>query len=118
LDERDDGGNRRSLGKLLGGIVKESKMPEEKAVRRFGLGTRKMLVSGTVNSRVEERDEQEAGTGAVHTRCWNRRRCAASFHSQLDTASISTELRATTSCWRRNMMDQIFGDEVRCQRGE
>jgi hypothetical protein len=38
LDEGDDHGNWRFSGKLLGGIEKERKVPEEKAVRRFGLG--------------------------------------------------------------------------------
>jgi hypothetical protein len=43
LDEGDGDGDRRFSGKLLGDIVKESKMAEEKAVRRFGLETRRWL---------------------------------------------------------------------------
>jgi hypothetical protein len=38
LDEGDDGRDWRFPGNLLGDIEKESKMPEEKAVRRFRLG--------------------------------------------------------------------------------
>jgi hypothetical protein len=41
LDEGDEDDDRRFSGKLLADIVQESKMAEEKAVRRFGLGTRR-----------------------------------------------------------------------------
>jgi hypothetical protein len=43
LDDGDESGDRRFGGKLLGDIVKESKMAEEKVVRRFGLGGRRWL---------------------------------------------------------------------------
>ena len=43
MDDGDESGDRRFWGKLLGDIVKESKMAEEKAVRRFGLGIRRRL---------------------------------------------------------------------------
>jgi hypothetical protein len=43
LDDGDESGDWRFLGKLLGDIVKESKVAEEKAVRRFGLGIRRRL---------------------------------------------------------------------------
>ena len=43
LDDGDESGDWRFLGKLLGDIVKESKVAEEKAVRRFGLGTKGWL---------------------------------------------------------------------------
>jgi len=100
LDEGDDDGDGDFPRKLPSDGEKENKMPKEKAVRWFGLGTREMIVSGKL-----KRDEQEAGTGTVHTRSWKRRRCAASFHSKLDAASISTEPRATTSFVGRNMID-------------
>ena len=38
LDEGDDGGDWRFSGKLHSNFEKESKMPEEKTVRGFGLG--------------------------------------------------------------------------------
>jgi hypothetical protein len=43
LDDGDESGDRSFWGKLLGDIVKESKMTEEKAVRRFGLRGRRWL---------------------------------------------------------------------------
>ena len=57
LDAEDNGGDWRFSGKLLGDVHKEGKVPEEKAMRRFGLGTREIVVSGKLES------DEEAGTG-------------------------------------------------------
>jgi hypothetical protein len=45
LDAGDDDGDRRFPRKFLADIVKESKMAEEKAVGRFGLGKRRWLAT-------------------------------------------------------------------------
>lgn len=101
LDPVDSDGDGNFPRKLPSDGKEENKMPKEKAVRRFGLRKRDIVVSSY----------QVKGMAEGHTRSWKRRRCAASFHRKVEMASIRTETRATTSPLKRIMVE-FFGNAV------